>query len=89
MCKDRLACQICIAVTEVDGEINQVVAVHRRLMAKRRDLRSEHNSVHGTLIHRLTDECAVIKYSSMHVSVKRSCVPYLLLMRWNSEELRD
>ena len=56
MCKDRPPCQICIAVTEVDEEINQAVAVLRRLMVKRRDLRSEHNRVHGTLIHRLPVE---------------------------------
>jgi len=56
MCKDRPPCQICIEVTEVDEEINQAVAVLRRLMVKRRDLRSEHNRVHGTLIHRLPVE---------------------------------
>jgi len=56
MCKDRPPCQICIAVTEVDEEINQAMAVLRRLMVKRRDLRSEHNCVHGTLIHRLPVE---------------------------------
>jgi len=55
MCKDR-PCQICIAVTEVDEEIIQAVATLRRLMVKRRDLRSEHNRVHGTLMHRLPVE---------------------------------
>jgi hypothetical protein len=55
MCKNR-PCQICIRVTEVDEEINQAVATLRRLMAKRCDLRSEHNRVHGTLIHRLPVE---------------------------------
>jgi hypothetical protein len=54
MCKNG-SCQICIAVTEVDEEINQAVATLRRLMAKRCDLRSEQNRVHG-LIHRLPVE---------------------------------
>ena len=54
-CKDS-PCQICIAVAEVDGEINQTVATLRRLLAKRCNLRSEQNRVHGTLINRLPVE---------------------------------
>src|SRR5258708_22303470 len=55
MCKNE-PCQICIAVTEVDEEINRAMATLRRLMSKRCDLRSEQNRVHGTLIHRLPIE---------------------------------
>jgi hypothetical protein len=50
------ACQICIAVANVDEEINQAVAALQRLLAKRSDLRSEQNRVHGALIHRLPTE---------------------------------
>jgi len=49
-------CQICSAVAKVDEEINQAVAALRRLIAKRCDLRSEQNRVHGILIHRFPME---------------------------------
>jgi len=55
ICKDG-PCQICTEVTEVDEEINQAVATLRRLLAKRSDILSEHNRVHGTLIHQLPVE---------------------------------
>jgi hypothetical protein len=55
MCKSN-PCQICIAVTEIDEEINQAVVTLRRLMAKRCNLRSEQNRVHGTLMLRLPVE---------------------------------
>jgi len=55
ICKNG-PCQICTAATEVDEEINQAVATLRRLLAKRCDILSEHNRVHGTLIHRLPVE---------------------------------
>jgi len=55
ICKDG-PCQICTEVTEVDKEINQAVANLRRLLSKRCDILSEHNRVHGTLIHRLPVE---------------------------------
>jgi len=49
-------CQICRAVTDVEEEINQVVATLQRLIAKRRYLLSEHNRVHDTLINSLPAE---------------------------------
>ena len=49
-------CHVCSAVAKVDEEINQAVAALRRLIAKRCDLRSEQNRVHGTLIHQLPVE---------------------------------
>src|SRR5258706_213007 len=55
ICKNG-PCQICTAVAEVDEEINQAVATLRRLLAKRSDILSEHNRIHGTLIHRLPVE---------------------------------
>jgi len=55
ICKNK-PCQTCAAVTEVDEEINQVVATLRRLLVKRSDILSEHNRVHETPIHRLPVE---------------------------------
>jgi len=55
ICKNG-PCQICTEVTNVDEEINQVEANLRRLLSKRCDILSEHNRVHGTLIHRLPVE---------------------------------
>jgi len=55
ICKNE-PCQICTEVTEVDEEINQAVANLRRLLSKQCDILSEHNRVHGTLIHRLPVE---------------------------------
>jgi len=55
MCKNG-PCKICTEVTEVDEEINQAMATLRRLLAKRCDLRAEHNRVHGTLMNRLPVE---------------------------------
>jgi len=55
ICKNG-PCQICTEVTEVDEEINQTVATLRRLLAKRSGILSEHNRVHGTLIHRFPVE---------------------------------
>jgi hypothetical protein len=52
---ENAPCQICIAVTKVDKEIDQAVATLQRLLAKRCDLRSEQNRVHG-LMHRLPVE---------------------------------
>jgi hypothetical protein len=49
-------CQVCMEVAKVDEEINQAVTAIRRLLAKRCDLRSEQNRVHGSLIHRLPTE---------------------------------
>jgi len=49
-------CKVCIAVKRVDEEINQASAALRRLLAKRCDLRSEQNRVHGSLMHRLPIE---------------------------------
>jgi hypothetical protein len=43
-------------VANVDEEINQAMATLRRLLAKRCDLRSEQNRIHGSLIHRLPVE---------------------------------
>jgi len=54
ICKN--GCQICTDVTKVDEEINQVEANLRRSVSKRCDILSEHNRVHGTLIHRLPVE---------------------------------
>jgi len=55
ICKNE-PCQICTKITEVDEEINQAVANLRRLLSKQCDILSEHNRVHGTLIHRLPVE---------------------------------
>src|SRR5260221_303938 len=55
MCKNG-PCKICCAVKEVEEEINQAVATLRRLLAKRCDLRSEHNHIHGSLMNRLPVE---------------------------------
>src|SRR5258708_11380954 len=55
ICKNG-PCQICTAATEVDEEIDQAVATLRRLLAKRCDILSEQNHVHGTLIHQLPVE---------------------------------
>jgi len=55
ICKNG-PCQVCTAVKKVDEEINQAAAGLRRLLVKRCDLRSEQNSVHGSLMHRLPIE---------------------------------
>lgn len=54
-CKNG-ACQICVAVAQVDEEIHEAVGTLERLLAKRCDLRSEQNRVHGTLAHQLPTE---------------------------------
>jgi len=54
-CKDG-PCQACIDVANIDKEINQAMAILRRLLVKRCDLRSEQNRVHDNLVHRLPVE---------------------------------
>ena len=53
---ENVPCQICVAVADIDKEINQAVANLQHLLAKRCDLHSEQNRVHSTLIHRLPAE---------------------------------
>jgi len=53
---ENVSCQICMAVADIDREINQAVANLQHLIVKRCDLRSEQNRVHGILIHRLPAE---------------------------------
>jgi len=53
---ENVHCHICEEVANIDKEINETAATLQCLLAKRCDLRSEKNCVHGIPIHRLPVE---------------------------------